>query len=652
MDKNAIKTFAVESRRKMIESVKFQASLLGITADEIKEPISKAEGMETYDYGAGQHTIYDEDIKKRESLVREINNKGFENVVEEVAYTWFNRIIAIRYMEVNDYLPTYTRVLSSEIEGKIEPDIITEALDLDLDYSEEDRGKIFKLKNDSKLDELFQFLFIKQCNKFNEILPELFEKTDDFMELLLDIKFTDKSGVVRQLVDTISEESFENQVEIIGWIYQFYNIELKDETFANLKKKIKVNKDRIPAVTQLFTPDWIVKYMVENTLGRLWLEKSDNSDLKPRWRYYVDSNDRNEINTVSLRNSKSLDEINLDEIKIIDPCMGSGHILIYVFDLLMDIYVSEGYTKKDAAELILKNNIYGFDIDDRAYQLAYFSLMMKARSFNRRFFEKNISPLVFSIKESDMISNDLIECIISKNPEVKDDFDYLINIFKNAKLYGSILKIKEINFEKLNKVLENIINFNDLFYLRYKDEINLLFSLINQATYLYQKYDVVVTNPPYLNNGNMNSTLKGYLKSNFPSSKNDLFSVFIERSYTFSKRTGHVGLLTPYVWMFLSSFNQFREKLINNKSITSLVQLEYNAFPEACVPVCIFTFKNDNFNTSGEYIKLSDFKGVELQEVKTLEAINNFNCEFRYSINSDIFSELPNNPIAYWIDKN
>ncbi|WP_458404926.1 BREX-1 system adenine-specific DNA-methyltransferase PglX, partial [Methanobrevibacter sp.] len=400
MDKSAIKTFAVESRRQMIESVKYQASLIGITADGISEPISKAEGMETYDYGAGTHSIFDEDIQKRESLIHEIQNKGFENIVEETAYTWFNRIIAIRFMEVNDYLPTRTRVLSSEIDGKIEPDMITEALDLDLDYNAEDMELIFKLKDENKLDELFRFLFVKQCNKLNEILPGLFEKTDDYMELLLDISFTSTDGIIRKLINSISEEDLGNQVEIIGWIYQFYNTELKDETFKNIKRN-KVSKERIPAVTQLFTPTWIVKYMVENSLGRLWLEGHPNEELKSKWKYHVDEPQQLsdvELQLVDIKNQSKI--LSPQDILVLDPCMGSGHILVYVFDVLMQIYISEGYTEKEATISILKNNLFGLDIDDRAYQLAYFAIMMRARNYNRNIFNDNISPLVFSIKES------------------------------------------------------------------------------------------------------------------------------------------------------------------------------------------------------------------------------------------------------------
>ncbi|HHY00469.1 MAG TPA: BREX-1 system adenine-specific DNA-methyltransferase PglX, partial [Methanothermobacter sp.] len=385
MDKKAIKTFAIESRKKLIEEVKYQASLLGITSKGIAEPVEKAEGIEVYDIGASNpNTIYDKAIKQRKNLVKRINEKSFDNVVEEVAYTWFNRIIAIRFMEVNDYLPTRVKVLSSQIEGKIEPDIVTEAPHLDLEFTEEEIKQIYKLKNDNKPDELFRLLFIKQCNKLNEILPELFEKTADYTELLLSISFTNEEGIVRQLIDNISEEDFTDQVEIIGWLYQYYNTELKDDTFKQLKKRVKISKERIPAATQLFTPDWIVRYMVENSLGRLWLEGHPNSNLKENWKYYLDEAEQEEEVQIGLEKIREdVKNLKPEDIKIIDPAMGSGHILVYAFEVLMQIYTSSGYSERDAAESILKNNLYGLDIDDRAYQLAYFAVMMKGRSYNR-----------------------------------------------------------------------------------------------------------------------------------------------------------------------------------------------------------------------------------------------------------------------------
>lgn len=445
MDKTAIKTFAINSRKKLMEDVEYKMSLVGIDKDNIYEPISSANGIETYQLGGSTNSIYDNDISKRERLVREVKQKGFENVVEEVAYTWFNRIIAIRFMEINNFLPTKTRVLSSETAGKIEPDIITEAFDVDLDYTQEDKELIFKLKDENKLDELFRFLFIKQCNKLNEILPGLFEKTDDYLELLLNISFTNEDGVVRQLIDTIPEKDFESQVEVIGWLYQFYNTELKDETFANLKKRIKISKERIPAATQLFTPDWIVKYMVENSVGRLWLEGHPNNELKSKWKYYVDeAKQEPEVEQQLITIRKESEILKPEDITVIDPCMGSGHILVYVFEVLMDIYVSEGFTEKDACESILKNNIYGLDIDKRAYQLAYFAVLMKARKYNRRILTKGISPLLCSIEETNSISKEFIEELISQD---KNDLSTSISLekyeslFKKAKITDSIYDV-------------------------------------------------------------------------------------------------------------------------------------------------------------------------------------------------------------------
>lgn len=651
MDKNAIKSFAIESRRQMIESVKYQASLIGITAEGISEPISKAEGMETYDYGAGTHSIYDEDIQKRKSLVKEIENKGFDNVVEEVAYTWFNRIIAIRFMEVNDYLPTRTRVLSSEIEGKREPDIITEALELDLDYANEDTELILKLKDENKLDELFRLLFVKQCNKLNDILPGLFEKTDNYMELLLNISFTDENSVIRKLINLISEEDFGNQIEIIGWLYQFYNMELKDETFANLKKRKKITKDRIPAATQLFTPDWIVKYMVENSLGRLWLENHPNDELKNKWKYYIDEVQQDphvELQLIKIKKQTKI--FKPEDIKIIDPCMGSGHILVYIFEILMDIYVSEGYTEKDASELILKNNIYGLDIDKRAYQLAYFAVMMKARSYNRQILTKNILPLIYPIEESNGISQEFINKLLSNYKNYSNELEYIINKFINAKEYGSLVNIKRLNFLDLINNLSNFEFNNGLFGFKYSKEINSLLNIIYQSEVLSQKYDVVITNPPYMGNKGMDNTLKEYLKKYYPNSKLDLFSVFIERCDELCKDYGYLSMITQQSFMFLSTFENLRVNLINNSTIIDMVHLGPHAFDEIggeVVQATSFVNKKifiDNYTSS--FHRLIDFTSEKEKEKEFFKDNNRFNI-----IQTD-FLKIPGCQYAYWITDN
>lgn len=644
MDKNTIKTFAVESRRQMIENVKYQASLIGITAEGVSEPISKAEGMETYDYGAGTHTIFDEDIHKRESLVNEVKIKGFDNVVEEVAYTWFNRIIAIRYMEVNDYLPTRTRVLSSETLGKIEPDIITEALDLDLNYSPEDKDLIIKLKDDNKLEELFKFLFIKQCNKLNEILPRLFEKTDNWMELLLNISFTSSNDVIPDLINKIPEDDFKEQVEIIGWIYQFYNTEIKDDAFKHIKK-IKISKERIPAITQLFTPDWIVKYMVENSLGKLWLEISPNSNIKKNWEYYVEEAKQDseiEISLSKIRNeSKS---IKLEEIKILDPCMGSGHILVYVFDVLMQIYTSVGYSEKDATISILKNNLYGLDIDDRAYQLAYFAIMMKARSYNRKIFNEDISPLVYSIKESNKLSKRVLDYINKFNSN--SELNYIINLFKNSKEYGSLINVDKCDFDgminEINSVIES--NSSNLNIISYSKELNLIKDLIIQAKILYNKYDVVITNPPYMGNKGMNSNLIDYLKSNYPNSKSDLFAVFLEKGLSLCKENGFSSMVTMQSWMFLPSYENLREFFFKNYTISNLLHMESGVMIGFGTSATIFrNTKLPMFKGTFNQIKLKDMENSKPKSFPIKENRNNI-----ISVNN--FKDIPGCPVAYWVN--
>ncbi|MEN6294421.1 MAG: BREX-1 system adenine-specific DNA-methyltransferase PglX, partial [Methanobacterium sp.] len=548
MDKKAIKTFAIESRKKLIEEVKYQASLLGITAKGIAEPVEKADGIEVYDIGASNpNTIYDEAIQQRKNLVKRINEKGFDNVVEEVAYTWFNRIIAIRFMEVNDYLPTRVRVLSSDTEGKIEPDIVTEAPHIDLGFTEEEIEQIYQLKNDNKLDELFRLLFIKQCNKLNEILPELFEKTADYTELLLSISFTNEEGVVRQLIDNISQEDFRDQVEIIGWLYQYYNTELKDDTFKQLKKRVKISKDRIPAATQLFTPDWIVRYMVENSLGRLWLDGHPDSSLKENWKYYLDEAEQEpEVQLDLAQIQEDAKNIKPEDIKIIDPAMGSGHILVYAFEVLMQIYTSVGYSKKDAAVSILKNNIYGLDIDDRAYQLAYLSLMLKARVYNKGILTKKIEPQISSIQESNVLPDELIDFIADNNLEIKGDLKYLKDIFKNAKEYGSIIEFKSIDIDSLLDRLTEIkeTNYDDFYSIKYQNQTNYTYKILIQTFILSEKYDVVITNPPYMGNNGMNKNLLNYLKKNFPDSKKDLFAVFIEKCLKMVVDNRYLAMIT------------------------------------------------------------------------------------------------------------
>lgn len=650
MDKKAIKTFAIESRKKLIEEVKYQASLLGITADGIAEPVKKAEGMEVYDIGASTpNTIYDEAIKQRESLVKRINEKGFDNVVEEVAYTWFNRIIAIRFMEVNDYLPTRIRVLSSEKDEKTEPDIVTEAPNIDLDFTDEEIEQIYQLKNDNKLDELFKLLFIKQCNKLNEILPELFEKTADYTELLLSIAFTNPDGVIRQLINNISEEDFKEQVEIIGWLYQYYNTELKDDTFKQLKKRVKISKDRIPAATQLFTPDWIVRYMVENSLGRLWLEGHPESNLKENWKYYLDEAEQEpevQIELAKIREgSKNLKP---EDIKVIDPAMGSGHILVYAFDVLMQIYTSVGYSERDAAESILKNNLYGLDIDDRAYQLAYFAVMMKGRSYNRRILTKNIEPQICSIQESNGISDELIDFVAEGDPNIRKDLRYLVEIFTDAKEYGSIIDVRKIDFDSIIEILNKIKNnrYSDIKSIESQKKVINVLPILKQAIILSNKYDVIITNPPYMGSKSMDKKLLNFLKTNFQDSKRDLFAVFIEKCQRMTAKNGYFAMITQHAFMFLLGYENLRSKLLKN-DIINMAHLGPRAFEEIggeVVQTATFVVKNNNIlNYKSSYIRLNEFNSSESKKNAFL------NKERIYKTKKENFFKIPRNSIAYWL---
>lgn len=523
MNKAAIKNFAIEARKKLIASVKNKAGRIGITKENITDAIKKGEGFAVFPTDIGiEATLVGKELKQRENLVNRIKEKGYESVMEEVAYTWFNRIIAVRFMEVNDYLPSRIRVLSSETNGKFEPDIVTQAPNIDIELTEEEIEEIISLKEKNELDQLFRLLFIKQCNELGEILPELFENTSkcnkDYTEILLDISYTNEDGVIRDLLK-IDEEDFMDAVEIIGWMYQYYNTEPKDETFALLKKNIKITKERIPAATQLFTPDWIVRYMVENSLGRLWLEGHPNETLKAGWKYYLEESEQEPDVALQLEKIRAkYKKINPKEIKVIDPCMGSGHILVYAFEVLMQIYESCGYTQRDAAQLIVEKNLFGLDIDDRAFQLAYFAVMMKGRKYDRRFLTKGITPNLCSIQESNsLISFEQGAGQIKIDDLHKETANYIISAFKDAKEYGSILNIEQMDYDELLKYIKELRQngTEDLFVSQWLNSIAAVIpALIKQAKIMAQKYDVVVTNPPYMGNGGFATLLSDYTKAN------------------------------------------------------------------------------------------------------------------------------------------
>ncbi|HHY70215.1 MAG TPA: BREX-1 system adenine-specific DNA-methyltransferase PglX, partial [Thermoanaerobacterales bacterium] len=665
MDKSLIKNYAIWARNKLMEDVAQRAYELGIVGDEIK----KLEEVSQDYIRINGKKLKPFEINQRKSLETKIREKGFGQVVEEVAYTWFNRIIALRFMEVNGYLPTGVRVLSSTEPGKTEPDIITHAEYLDLDLNQE---VVARLKDENDTEELFRYLLVKQCNELNKILPGLFEEIGDYTDILLPKNLLSEGSVIRRLVSDIPEEYFKEQVEIIGWLYQYYISEKKDEVFAGLRKNKKITKENIPAATQLFTPKWIVKYMVENSLGRLWLEGHPNEELKSKWKYYLDEAEQEpEVEERLKKIRAESKDIKPEDIKVLDPAMGSGHILVYAFDVLFDIYKSAGYSEREIPKLILENNLYGLDIDDRAGQLAYFAVMMKARSKNRRIFRENIDINLCSIQESNGIPEETItyfaggEKFVSKldlEEEIKDqddlsdkDFEiqarYLIHVFHDAKEYGSILEVKKLDFNKIEKRLEEMqeSHHDDAFEFRHKQILlEKLPPMIKQAKIMSGKYDVVVTNPPYMGRRNMNADLKKYVGSNYSDVKTDLFSVFIERNYEYAKEYGHLAFMSPFVWMFITTYEKLRKKIIESKAITSLIQLEYSGFDGATVPICTFTLRNSNTGETGEYIRLSDFRGAENQPIKTLEAIQNSDVDYRYTAPAFEFCKIPGSPIAYW----
>lgn len=662
MDKPAIKKFAVWARNKLIADTKYRAGLVGVTESTVAEPLPQSnETVQFFDVGLPQpYRIEGDAVTQRQRFVAELNKEtakqgsytaAYQTVVDKVTYTWFNRLIAVRYMEVNDLLPSRTRVLSSA-DGRAEPQIVTTPFDAVLDYTPAEQQQIVTLKNDNKLDEVFRLLFLKQCAALGDCLPRLFEQVDDYMPLLLALSFTDKDGVVCHLVNDIPESDWQDAVQIVGWLYQYYNTEPKEQVFANLKKNIKISAENIPAATQLFTPDWIVRYMVENSLGRLWSEGHPDFD-KSEWKYYLDEAPQEPQVAQQLAElRKGYAALTPENIKCIDPCMGSGHILAYLFDVLMQIYRSAGYTDRDAAASIVEHNLYGLDIDDRAAQMAYFVVMMKGCHYDSRFVRRHLNPHVYAIQESGELTTNALGRLGKQESTARA----LLDGFKNAKEYGSILqpKVTLAELDALQEQLREVDGASDMGSLTDQlvagQIVNVLYPLIEQARMLVQKYDVVVTNPPYMGASNMNPRLNDFIKNHYPDYKSDFFSAFIVRGSEMTKPEGYCGYFTPYVWMFIQSYEKLREYLYTNATIETLIQFEYSAFEEATVPVCTFAFKNSHVSKKGCYLRLVDFRGgMEVQRQKTLEAIANHNCGFYYEQNTDNFSKIPGSPVAYWV---
>ena len=654
MDKNAIKKYAVWARKELISRVAQKAQQYGITETEM------------VDAGADSvngKVLSAEEMQQRRALIAQINEKGYQQVMEEVAYTWFNRFSALRFMEVNGYLPSHVRVFTDE-NNAFKPQILAEALHLELDKL--DKNKVYTLKETEQTEELYKYLLIVQCNALNSILPGMFQTIADYTELLLPDNLLREGSVIEQMISQIPEDNWQDAVQIIGWLYQYYNSEKKDDVFAALKKNVKITKENIPAATQLFTPDWIVRYMVENSLGRLWAEghpdakaqllptpeeqaaytagNRDPEDTK--WHYYLEEAQQEpQVQAQLSEISKQYADLTPEQIKVIDPCCGSGHILAYLFDVLMQIYENYGYTPRDAVASILQNNLYGLDIDDRAAQLAYFAVMMKARRYDRRFFSHTTQPHVYAIEESNRIEKPDVEYLCNGKLELKDAMQTILTQLYDAKEYGSILTITPQDWDALYARFDEVA---DEFSFHRESIRKKLLPLVRAAQTLAQKYDVVVTNPPYMGASNMNSDLSEYVKKYYSDSKSDLFAVFIEVCSRMAKQNGYQAMITQHAWMFLSSFEKLREKMMLTETI-SMAHLGARAFEEIGGEVVQTTAfvrcANHVEGYKGTYCRLIEPTSQQGKEEMFLAGQN------RYTANQDDFAKIPGASVAYWVSK-
>ena len=655
MDKNAIKKFAVWARTELIARVSLKGVEYGITEDNIED--ANADSV-------GGKVLTADEKKQRQALIAEINDKGYKQVMEEVAYTWFNRFSALRFMEVNGYLPSHVRVFTDE-ENNFKPQIIIEAIHLDLDGI--NMEKVYELKDAEKTEELYKYLLIVQCNALNQILPGMFQRLSDYTELLLPDNLLREGSVIQQMIELIPEDDWKDAVQIIGWLYQYYNSEKKDDVFAALKKNVKITKENIPAATQLFTPDWIVRYMVENSLGRLWLEGHPDvkEQLLPteeeqssyaagnrapedaKWHYYLEeAKQEPEVQTQLAEIRKEYAALTPDQLKVIDPCSGSGHILAYMFDVLMKIYESYGYTTREAVESIVENNLYGLDIDDRAAQLAYFAVMMKARQYDRRFFSRGIQPHVYAIVESNHVDKFAVDYFCNGDMKLTAAMDTIIKELHDAKEYGSILTVTQQDWSAL---YDRFAEITEDINMSRETALRELLPLVQVAEALAQKYDVVVTNPPYMGNGGMSAKLSNYIRKNYSDAKSDLFAVFIEKCQSITSKNGYQAMITQHSWMFLSSFEKLRVKILET-DIVNMVHLGARAFEEIGGEVVQTTsfviHKNHIVDYKGKYCRLIEPTTQQGKEKLFLEK------EKRYEAEQSDFSKIPGRPVAYWVSQN
>lgn len=666
MNKTVIKNFAIWARNRLIADIKYRAGLMGITENGISNALPQSgSATEFYDIGTAEpYAINGEEIKQRRTLVDVIRAKekesdyavAYKYIIEEVAYTWFNRLIAVRFMEVNDYLPSHMRALSSE-SGKTEPDIVTNPFDAELNLTSAEEEKIIALKRDNKLDEAFRMLFIKQCNALNEILPALFEKTSDYTELLFNLSVIDQDGVVYHLVHDIPEEDFNvsegGQVEIIGWMYQYYNTEPKNDAFA---KKGKIPKEEVPAVTQLFTPDWIVRYMVENSLGRLWVEGHPDADLQGRWKYYLEEAEQEpEVQAELAKIREEYAKLKPEDIKLIDPCMGSGHILVYAFDVFMQIYENAGWSAREAAQSIVEHNIYGLDIDDRAAQLSYFAVMMKARQYDRRIFTRGVRPNVYAIQESNGINREQLKYFGAELDEMEKNtailqIEGLLDTLVDAKEYGSLLNVEMYDWDLLRRWVNSADEGSQISIDTYglDETTKKLKELIEIGAIMSQKYEVIVTNPPYAGTSNLSAKINEFVKKTYIQGKADLCTCFMEKCLWMLKPYGKMSMINIPAWLSLVSFEKLRKSIISENQIVNLIHFGRGVFGSDFGSVAFVIGKTKCNEYISTFLKLFKKQGSvdSVEEKEKMFFDNN-----KLYCNESLFENIAGCPIAYWLTK-
>lgn len=648
MDKTAIKNFAIWARNKLKSDIKVRSGFMGITESGIASPLpASTSDIQYFDVASSEPVkLQGREIEMRKRIVSKLEQHAkesgyqtaYDSLIENMASEWFNRLIAIRYMEVNDYFSDGLRMLSSDQTGKQDPDIVSRPFDSDLEFTDAERTQINDWMDHNKADNLFRFLLLKRCNQLAESMPGLFEEAGDASEFFLQLGFVEKDGFVYKLVHDIEENNWKDQVQIIGWMYQYYIAEKHDQVININKGTVK--KEDIPAATQLFTTDWVVRYMVDNSLGRYWIERHPESNLADKLEFFVKPKN-GEIAYID-------EDVTLEEMTFLDDCMGSGHILVYAFDVLMEIYRERGYSDREAVRSIVENNLYGLDIDDRCTQLAYFAVIMKARSYDGRFLTRGVEPHVLAIQESNGIDTFINEKI-TPDKEMNQIGQYLLCTFKDAKELGSLITVEEKDYDSFLAYLDDCIKKAeyDLDFFQWKMEVlPVVSALAKQAKILSKKYVSVTTNPPYL--GKMEGHLKKYVVDTYKEYSSDLFSVFMYRNFDLCKLNGYMGYMTPFVWMYISSYKKLRSQIISEKSIITLVQMEYSAYEEATVPICSFVLQNNNARKIGLYFDLSSFVGgMEIQKQKVINALINPKMNYFHEVDIVNFKRIEGNPIAF-----